>query len=125
MRAEWASTEGRSNPDVRLRGWGNLGRRTDALVESSSAVSLSVRLVRRGSSGIRVTKNRSTHRGQHRILDKDPLPKIAFLFPGQGSQYPGMGRELAEEFPCARQVFEEADRAAGFALAKLCFEGPA
>jgi len=51
--------------------------------------------------------------------------KIAFIFPGQGSQYPGMGREMAEAFPSARQVFEEADRALGFAISKLCFEGPA
>ena len=53
------------------------------------------------------------------------MPKIAFLFPGQGSQYPGMGRDLAEHFPAARQVFDEADRALGFPLSKLCFEGPA
>lgn len=53
------------------------------------------------------------------------MPKTAFLFPGQGSQYPGMGRELAERFPCARRVFEEADRALGFPLSKLCLEGPA
>ena len=51
--------------------------------------------------------------------------KSAFLFPGQGSQTPGMGKDLAEKFPAARQVFEEADDALGFALSKLCFEGPA
>lgn len=50
---------------------------------------------------------------------------LAFIFPGQGSQSPGMGRELAESFPAAREVFEEADDALGFALSRLCFEGPA
>ncbi len=50
--------------------------------------------------------------------------KIAFLFPGQGSQYAGMGKSLAERYPVARAVFEEADDALGFALSKLCFEGP-
>src|SRR5262245_49684944 len=49
----------------------------------------------------------------------------AFLFPGQGSQYPGMGKDLAENFPVSRQVFEEVDDALGFALSRLCFEGPA
>ena len=50
--------------------------------------------------------------------------KIAFLFPGQGSQAVGMGRDLAERFPVAANTFAEADDACGFALSKLCFEGP-
>ena len=50
---------------------------------------------------------------------------MAFVFPGQGSQYAGMGRELAENFPAARSVFEEADDALEFPISRLCFEGPA
>src|ERR671933_759971 len=50
---------------------------------------------------------------------------VAFIFPGQGSQAPGMGRELAEKYPAAREVFQETDDALGFALSRLCFEGPA
>ncbi len=50
--------------------------------------------------------------------------KTAFLFPGQGSQFAGMGKSLAECHPSARAVFEEADDALGFALSRLCFEGP-
>jgi [acyl-carrier-protein] S-malonyltransferase len=50
--------------------------------------------------------------------------KIAFLFPGQGSQAAGMGKELAEAFPAAHQVFEEADAVLGFGLSRMCFEGP-
>ncbi len=52
------------------------------------------------------------------------LPSIAFLFPGQGSQAAGMGKELAATYPVARQVFEEADEALGYKLSELCFEGP-
>jgi len=49
---------------------------------------------------------------------------IAFLFPGQGSQSVGMGRDLVEKFPAAKAVFEEADEALGYSLSQLCFEGP-
>ena len=50
--------------------------------------------------------------------------KCVFLFPGQGSQYVGMGKSLVEQFPSAKAVFEEADEVLGFALSHLCFEGP-
>ena len=50
--------------------------------------------------------------------------RIAFLFPGQGSQYVGMGKDLAEKYRIARQIFEEADDALGIKLSQLCFEGP-
>jgi len=54
-----------------------------------------------------------------------PNLKPAFLFPGQGSQTVGMGRELYDNFPTARAVFDEADAALGFPLSQIIFEGPA
>src|SRR5579872_1167315 len=52
------------------------------------------------------------------------MTKIAFLFPGQGSQAVGMGKELVEKYPVAAQTFAEADDALGYKLSQLCFEGP-
>ncbi|GBC77189.1 Malonyl CoA-acyl carrier protein transacylase [bacterium HR08] len=51
------------------------------------------------------------------------MSRIACVFPGQGSQYRGMGRQMAEAYPIAREVFERADAALGFPLSRLCFEG--
>ena len=48
----------------------------------------------------------------------------AFVFPGQGSQYAGMGKDVAARFPTARRVFDEIDSALGYSISKLCFEGP-
>lgn len=52
------------------------------------------------------------------------LTRVLALFPGQGSQRVGMGRELHDAFPEAAEIFRRADRALGFALSKICFEGP-
>ncbi len=51
------------------------------------------------------------------------MGKVAFIFPGQASQYPGMGKELAEKYAVARAVFEEADNALGISVSKICFAG--
>lgn len=52
------------------------------------------------------------------------MTKTAFLFPGQGSQFAGMGKSLADAYPEAARVFQEADEALDFPLSRLCFEGP-
>jgi [acyl-carrier-protein] S-malonyltransferase len=54
----------------------------------------------------------------------DTKSEIAFLFPGQGSQAVGMGKDLAEKYAVARQTFEEADAALGYKLSQICFDGP-
>lgn len=50
--------------------------------------------------------------------------KLAFVFPGQGAQYPGMGKDIAEKYLSAADIFERADRALAFPLSKICFNGP-
>ncbi len=52
------------------------------------------------------------------------MEKVAFLFPGQGSQYVGMGKDLYERYPQVRDIFNQSDEVCGFSIAKLCFEGP-
>ncbi|MBK7993565.1 MAG: ACP S-malonyltransferase [Blastocatellia bacterium] len=52
------------------------------------------------------------------------MTKTAFVFPGQASQYVGMGRDFYEKYPVAKEVFDQADQALGFSISKLCFEGP-
>ena len=51
------------------------------------------------------------------------MTKVAYIFPGQGSQAVGMGKDLVENFPAAKKIFEEADDALGFSLSEMCFSG--
>ena len=52
------------------------------------------------------------------------MVKIAFVFPGQGAQFIGMGKDFYEHVPAARQLFEEANEVLGYDLASICFNGP-
>ncbi|MCP4855050.1 MAG: ACP S-malonyltransferase [Fuerstiella sp.] len=53
------------------------------------------------------------------------MPKIAILFPGQGAQHVGMGKKIVQQYPKAKELFDQAQEILGYDLAKLCFEGPA
>ncbi len=52
------------------------------------------------------------------------IKRIAFVFPGQGSQFVRMGKDLAEQFPSAREIFDQVDEICQKPISKLCFEGP-
>ncbi len=52
------------------------------------------------------------------------MPKTAFIFPGQGSQYVGMGKDLVEKYPVAKELFQQADDLLDFSLSTICFNGP-
>ncbi len=70
-----------------------------------------------------VSTTKSDTAAERIAAEKTSTQKIAFIFPGQGSQAVGMGKDLAEKYPIARQTFEEADEALGYKLSQLCFEG--
>lgn len=63
--------------------------------------------------------------GANSVYDAPSMEhNTAFVFPGQGSQYAGMGKDVAARYPTARRVFDEIDSALGFSISQLCFEGP-
>jgi [acyl-carrier-protein] S-malonyltransferase len=50
--------------------------------------------------------------------------RIGFLFPGQGAQAVGMGRDIYEKYPVAKKIYDEADTFLGYSISKICFDGP-
>src|ERR1700757_5150174 len=85
-----------------------------------------VELMTRSSGDWRLCVRRQSRPPRNRIETFSPMinNKIALIFPGQGSQVVGMGKELADKYPVARQTFQEADNVLGYKLSQLCFEGP-
>src|ERR1700752_1470897 len=85
-----------------------------------------VELMTRSSGDWRLCVRRQSRPPRNRIETFSPMinNKIALIFPGQGSQFVGMGKELADKYPVARQTFQEADNVLGYKLSQLCFEGP-
>src|SRR4051812_39360263 len=81
---------------------------------------------RRSRVSTRASKKRSTTSAKCRCASQrsQTFMKVAYLFPGQGSQAAGMGKYLFNKFPEAKQVFAEADAALGYPISQLCFEGP-
>src|ERR687883_1756225 len=68
---------------------------------------------------------RRMRREEGAVAGPDERETVAFVFPGQGSQYVGMGKALYEASQAARRIFQQADETLGFSLSRLCFEGPA
>src|SRR5246500_2404054 len=85
-----------------------------------------VGLMTRSSGDWRLCVRRQSRPPRNRIETSSPMinNKIALIFPGQGSQVVGRGKELADKYPIARQTFQEADDALGYKLSAVCFDGP-
>lgn len=60
----------------------------------------------------------------YQVVDDPMTARFGFLFPGQGAQYVGMGKDLYAHYPLAKKTFDDADRILGFALSSICFDGP-
>ena len=118
----------RSRPRARTGGFNGAAPTADSRDAALLALSTTQRRPLRPMS-INLTSHTTTPLTPRKISGPEPVEmvkpmKLALLFPGQGSQKVGMGRQLVNDFPAARSVFEQADSALGMSLSRLCFEGP-
>src|ERR1019366_8428541 len=110
---------------------------TSVVVANSNRTMVTVHSAMKPRCTSCVSSEKLPHRRRHRFCfsvstavivtngyNSGLTPPIAFLFPGQGSQFAGMGKALAGAYPVARRIFEEADDALGFSISRLSFEGP-